>query len=82
MSDQLMKPTITEIKAGGFTSVRKQTMASLRDKTKPRTVEVFKRESDGTFWWVNSSHCGKDVHVLQVQEVTKSGVLTYHEIRE
>jgi len=83
-----MNPTISDIKAGGFTSVRKETMRSLRERDKPRTVEIFRRDSDSTFWWTNSSHDGRDVDILQVEPVYKvkdgepsTEVIAYHELR-
>jgi hypothetical protein len=66
----MANPTLEQIQDGGYTSVRKTTSRSRSSRDEDRDIEIFRRDSDGTFWWVNSCH-GADVTILQVEEITR-----------
>lgn len=72
-----MNPSIEDIRGGGYTGVRKDDTA-LRNGT-PRVTEVFRRESDGTFWWAHQVRDQPPL-IVQVEPVTVNGTLTYHEV--
>ena len=65
-------PTLAEIQTGGFTSIKKtvapDTFGAGHKPRVRRTFEVFQRQSDQTYWWVNSTEDDPlDVHILEVE---------------
>lgn len=72
-------PTQSELLSAGYTSVRKT--ESRGANRRPRTIEVFQRTSDSTYWWMMLSPDGTDPYIVQVEPVTVGDEITYHQIQ-
>lgn len=77
-------PTIEEARKG--TKVRSTVSENRFNPKNNCKIEVFKRASDGTFWWVKT-RCADDGDpmIVQVEEVPTmidgKPAVTYHQIR-